>query len=55
MEHIKIDRDTAIEHLLESWAAHYEMMSDEYLAMKYKAYVSQDESNTGITIEITEA
>ncbi len=55
METIKIDRDTAIEHLLESWQAHYETMDDEYLAMKYKAYVSQDESNTQLTVEIVEA
>lgn len=54
MEHIEIDRETAIEHLLESWAAHYEMMDSEYLAKQYKSYVSQDIDNTLLTIEITD-
>lgn len=54
MEHIKIDKQSAIEHLLESWAAHYETMDAEYLAAQYKRYVSQDENNHLITVEITE-
>lgn len=53
MEHITIDRETAIEHLMESWFAHYETMDNEYLAKQYKSYVSQDESNTLLTVEVT--
>ena len=53
MENIKIDRDTAIEHLVQSWLDHYEMMDDEYLAMQYKKYVSQDVDNDTLTVEIT--
>jgi hypothetical protein len=42
VKHIKIDRDTIIEHLLASWQDHYDMMDDDFLIDEYKEYISQD-------------
>mgnify|MGYP003333539466 FL=1 len=51
MEHIKIDRDTLIEHLLTSWRDHYEQMSDDFLITEYTQYLSED-PDARIHIEI---
>jgi hypothetical protein len=50
-EHIKIDRETAIEHLVQSWRDHYEVCDDEYIAREYEDYLSEDDG-VDITVEI---
>jgi len=52
-EHIKIEKWQLIEHLLNSWRDHYEMMSDEYLIAEYLEYLSED-PDADITVEIIE-
>jgi hypothetical protein len=51
--HIKIDRETLIEHLLTSWRDHYEMMDDVFLIDEYKAYISEDPT-LSVIVEIVE-
>ena len=52
-EHIKIEKWQLIEHLLGSWQAHNEMMSDEELIAEYREYISED-PDYDLTIEIIE-
>lgn len=42
MENIKIDRETLISHLLQSWADHYEIMEEDDLISEYRQYISED-------------
>jgi len=51
-KHIKIDRKTAIEHLVKSWQKHYEVCDDEYIANEYVDYMDEDDG-VEITVEIT--
>jgi hypothetical protein len=50
-KHIKIDRETIIEHLLNSWQAHYETMDADELVQEYGEYISQD-PDYELTIEL---
>jgi hypothetical protein len=51
VEHFKIHRDTIVERLLESWAAHYDCMADDELVREFQEYISPTEPHN-VVVEL---